>query len=103
MSYARYFMEAIMLWEPDKYHDKNGRKYALKYFGYKERNKTWCCILLFALFTIIQASRFIIFASFNNNGFHSLYDTPALLVFVCKVRTCAGGWQYTCIACEMVC
>jgi len=87
VSYARYFLEAMFLWDPSP-NDKNGRNYVLRYFGYADSNKTFCATSLFSLWTLAQAVRFVIFGFRNSNDFHSLYDTPLFLIFIFKVLSC---------------
>jgi len=87
MSYVRYFLEAIFLWDPSP-RDPNGRKYVLRYFDYHDCNKTHCATWLFSLGIFAQAVRFVIFSFRNSNDFHSLHDTPLFLIFIFKVLSC---------------
>mmetsp|Transcript_41146 Transcript_41146/g.66286 ORF Transcript_41146/g.66286 Transcript_41146/m.66286 type:complete len:861 (-) Transcript_41146:2376-4958(-) len=84
LSYVRYFMEAIMLWEPLD-DDDVGRNSALRFFGYEQEHKTMCYSCLFAIWTFNLAVRFLIFTRYNRNVFNSLHDTPLFIIFVWKV------------------
>jgi len=87
LSYVRYFMEAMLLWDPDT-EDKNGRNFALRYYGFSSSNLSYCCNVLFLWGLVTQSLRFIIFSYLNSNGFHSLYDTPLFMIFLFKVLSC---------------
>lgn len=84
-SYVRYFMEAIMLWEPDRHADTVGRAFILRYFSYDERNFSACCTAMFALWTLSLSVRFFAFALANVNDFNSVYDLPLFGLFLLKV------------------
>jgi len=83
-SCVRYFLEAIILHEPDKA-DKVGRNFVLAYFGYDETNFTFTLTVLFAMWLGFMAVRFVLFSWANANAFNSSYDLPLFLVFVLKV------------------
>ena len=48
LSYVRYFMEGMLLWEPVD-DDPVGRNFAKRMYGYKEEHKTMCFTCLFAI------------------------------------------------------
>lgn len=84
VSYARYFLEAIILWEPDR-DDKVARKYIFKYYSYKDEHLNYCCTCMFALWLLGQFVRFIAFAISNSNEFNSVYDIPMMIFFIFNV------------------
>jgi len=84
LSYTRYFVEALMLWEPVD-DDPVARNSALRFYGYHENHKTKCYTCLFAIYTFVAAVRLLLFTRLNRNVFNSLYDTPLFLIFVSKV------------------
>ncbi|GBG34802.1 ABC transporter G family member 22 [Hondaea fermentalgiana] len=87
VSYVRFFLEAIFLWDPSPM-DPGGRSYVLRYFGYHDSDKTTCATSMFSLWTLMQAVRFVVFGLRNSNDFHSLHDTPLFLIFIFKVLSC---------------
>jgi hypothetical protein len=84
LSYVRYFLEAMLLWEPVD-GDTVGRNTALRYFGCVPEHKPMCITCLFAVWSFNYAVHLIMFSRFNRNVFNALHDTPLLLIFAAKV------------------
>ena len=84
-SYVRYFLEAIMVWEPDADNDRVGRTFMMRYFSWEEQHFVADLTWLFALWTLSLSIRFVFFAVSNANAYNSAYDIPLFLVFLGKV------------------
>jgi len=89
VSYVRYFLKAMLLWDPDT-EDKNGRQFVLRYFGFASEGSglPFCCNMIFIWALVTHLFRFFIFSVWNGNTFHSLYDTPRLFYFLINVVAC---------------
>ena len=87
LSYVSYFLEAMFLWDPEET-DVHGRRYVLRFYGYSQENKSYCCLCVFSLWTVGQGLRYIVFGLQNSSDFHSVYDTPLFLNFIFKVLAC---------------
>lgn len=84
LSYVTYYLEAIFLWDPEKTGSRS-RRLTMRYYAYKEDNKTFTCHCMFGLWLIYCFLRFAFFVIKNSNEFHSINDTPYFVVFLGKV------------------
>jgi hypothetical protein len=82
-SYVRYFLESMMLWEPDQA-DQVGRNFMLSYYGYHEGRDAACSTTIFGLTLGGGIVRFLLFALINGNTFNASYDAPALIIFLVR-------------------
>ena len=88
-SYVRYFLEAMFLWDPDP-HDKIARDFVLRYYSYREGTEAACATTIVGFIVASQVVRFIVFAFRNANDYASLYDAPALIIFITKILVVYG-------------
>lgn len=84
VSSARYFMEAILLWEPNTSNDAVGRNFVIRYFNYREEHKTMCLTCIFAIWIVAVFLRLICFMLYNSNTQHQLL-LPLFAAFMLKV------------------
>ncbi|KAH9255818.1 hypothetical protein BASA81_006219 [Batrachochytrium salamandrivorans] len=84
LSYVRYFLEAILLWDPER-GDTVGRDFVLRFYSYRDGTEAACANTI-VLFTICsQVVRFLLFAFRNANDFQSYHDGPAFIIFLMRV------------------
>ena len=56
----------------------------MRYYGYSDKNKSYCLNVIFFLSLVLQSVRFIVFSYSNSNSFNSVYDTPLFFIFLFK-------------------
>mmetsp|Transcript_23689 Transcript_23689/g.43995 ORF Transcript_23689/g.43995 Transcript_23689/m.43995 type:complete len:916 (+) Transcript_23689:247-2994(+) len=82
VSFVRYFVEAVMIWEP-KDEDEVGRRGMLRSFGYREEHKSKCYTCLFACWAIQQSIVLLLFKT--NSGDELIRGKLPAVIFMSKV------------------
>jgi len=83
-SYVRYFIEAMVLWDPD-HEDKVGRQYVFNYYGYKEGNEASTTLATFSITVSLYTTWGVSFSVLNANSFSASYDIPQFIFFLTKI------------------
>ncbi|CAK9013557.1 Putative white-brown complex homolog protein 30 (Putative non-intrinsic ABC protein 12) (WBC-related protein 1) [Durusdinium trenchii] len=90
MSPARYYIEAIVLWDKVPHSDNGnglaGRQFVLDYFGYRDEDLSTCLSTLVVFFLSLVIIRWFVFGYVNSSDFHTLYDQPLFLKFYLKLQ-----------------
>ena len=84
ISYARYFLEALLIWEPHG-GDALAKNFVLRYFGYDENNKNRCMRNLTLLWLATVLTRTSVFVARNANRFNFMFMMPMFLTFNLKL------------------